>query len=306
MSKLSQTNTRILYVACALTALIAVFVVATMNFKRSDEQAHSDKPEYQQTRLIRFSYEVANTSSKAIHQAAFSSYLPVATTSSQVKGVTKSSLEFNEQQGKLGNRVAKFDLGVIPPYGKKVIKFVAEVSTAESPNRTELSGISDYLAEETFVEINHPTITALAKQLKGDSPLASMQNIFNWVSTQIQYAGYVSQDQGALHAIETKAGDCTEYMYTVMALARALDIPARGIGGYVYEGDTVASATDYHNWAEVYLEGRWHIVDAQEKVFMTEGQNYIAMRVLSDQSVSLLGSSHRFSTVNEKLKVTMQ
>lgn len=289
-----------------LTAFIVLLIALKIHIVNSNNTIkQTNQANYQQKRLLRFSYEVANTSSKVIQKAIFSSYLPVTLSSSQSKGDTQSLLEFTEIQGEIGNRVAQFDMGLIPPYGKKIIKFVTEVNTAEQPNSSKLEDPNRYLVEEPFVETHHPVIQKLAKSLRAEKPKLSVENIYNWVSTQIQYAGYVSQDKGALYALEAKTGDCTEYMYVVVALARALDIPARGIGGYVYTSDSVASATDYHNWAEVYIDGRWQIIDAQKKVFMAEGQNYIAMRILSDQSVNLLGSSHRFSTVNKNLIVKM-
>lgn len=84
-----------------------------------------------------------------------------------------------------------------------------------------------------------------------------------------------------------------------------MNIPARGVGGYVYAEDAVAKAPDYHNWAEVYLDGRWQIIDAQKKVFMQDQQNYIAFRIISSVESGLLGTSHRFLSTNMRLKVSL-
>ena len=48
--------------------------------------------------------------------------------------------------------------------------------------------------------------------------------------------------QDARHALETHAGDCTEYMALFVALCRRSGIPARGLGGYVCEKDKVLRA----------------------------------------------------------------
>ena len=287
------------------TAVIVGAVVVNQSKRDQPQISQQETTTYQQQRLLRFSYEISNNSSSAIQSAKFSSYLPVAITSNQLNNATNSDRKFTEEKGDLGNRVAHFDVGLIPPYGKKIVKFVAQIDTAEKANQTELVDAEQYLKEEKYIELSHPKVSSLAQSLKGDSKQESAQRIYQWASTRIKYAGYVSEDKGALQAIQTFAGDCTEYMYTVIALARSLGIPARGIGGYVYEKDAVVSPSDYHNWAEVYFDGRWHIVDAQKKAFMEGSENYISMRILSDESVSLLGSSHRFSTAGNNLVVRM-
>lgn len=266
-----------------------------------------EKPaQYQEQRILRFSYEISNPQSHGVSHAKFSSYLPVLLMSNQQAVDVQSSQTFTEQKGRLGNRVGHFELGFIPPYGKKIVNFVAKINMAEKVNLAPLESAEKYLKEEPFVELSHPAIIRLSQQLKGDSNQQSIEKIYQWASKRIEYAGYVSKDRGALYAIQNLRGDCTEYMYAVVALARALGIPARGIGGYVYDNNQVVSPVDYHNWAEVYVDGAWHIVDAQKKAFMNKTENYIAMRVLSDASVSLLGSSHRFSVANNQLTIKMR
>ncbi|ODS24335.1 hypothetical protein AB835_04000 [Candidatus Endobugula sertula] len=271
------------------------------------ESKTADKPnQYQQQRILRFSYEISNSQSSAIKNAKFSSYLPVLLMSNQQAIDIKASQKFKEQKSRSGNRVGHFDLGVIPPYGKKLVSFVAKIDMAEKANVVNLNHPEKYLKEESYIELSHPAITKLSQQLKGHSDRQSIERIYQWASKRIQYVGYTSQDKGALYAIQHLRGDCTEYMYTVVALARVLGIPARGVGGYVYQHNQVVSPEDYHNWAEVYLDGAWHIVDAQKKNLMVNTEDYIALRILSDASVSLLGSSHRFVVANNQLTIKMR
>ena len=55
----------------------------------------------------------------------------------------------------------------------------------------------------------------------------------------------------------------------------------------------------------MYFNGEWNTVDAQRGVFKDKTGEYVAMRYLSDQSITLSGNSHRFSAVNGNLKVKM-
>jgi transglutaminase-like putative cysteine protease len=55
-----------------------------------------------------------------------------------------------------------------------------------------------------------------------------------------------------------RAGVCRDFAHLVVALCRALGIPARYVSGYCLE----LNPPDFHAWAQVYLDGRWHNVDA--------------------------------------------
>lgn len=60
--------------------------------------------------------------------------------------------------------------------------------------------------------------------------------------------------------LERRIGDCTEHTWLFVAMARALDLPARPIYGLMYlDGDPPSFG--YHAWAEVEVEGRWLAVD---------------------------------------------
>lgn len=319
----SQDNTQLnsnysrLLPLFVVVGAISLWFIATILFSISGERytesdiSEKDTPQiahqavYDNERILRFSYELTNTQATAVKEAIFSSYLPVAVGSSQKLDLLSTTSRHQTQTGDLGNHVAHFSLGTIAPYAKKTVSFVAKVKTSKSPQSIDLNNISQYLQADTFIEVEHPSIIKLSQQLKGSNDRESLQRIYRWLSTRVKYAGYIPKDRGALYAITHLQGDCTEYMYAAVALARALGIPARGVGGYVYDRNQVVKPADYHNWAEVYIDGAWQVLDAQKKVFMSQNENYIAMRYLSDASASLLGSSHRFSVADKSLSIRM-
>jgi transglutaminase-like putative cysteine protease len=47
----------------------------------------------------------------------------------------------------------------------------------------------------------------------------------------------------------------------MIALCRALSIPARFVTGIDYGSDPILGPTDFHAYVEVYLDGRWYIFD---------------------------------------------
>ena len=68
-------------------------------------------------------------------------------------------------------------------------------------------------------------------------------------------------------------------------------------------------STEYHNWAEVHLEGAWRLVDAQKEALFErlasvdqagqgsdQASDHIALRLIGDRPLGPLGQAHRFVT----------
>jgi len=296
---------RRIFTAASITIVAILFFVFIAYWFSANQSTKKRVPNYQQERIVRFSYELANTTNQAINDAGFSTYLPVNITANQKVLKLESKSIYETEAAENGNRVAHFKVGLIPPFGKKKVQFTSVLSMAESPNELDLLSPSIYLGKEKYIEVDHEKIIKLAARLRGETDSESIEKIYKWVSSRIKDSGYTSQDRGALYALNSLKGDCTEHMYLVIALSRALSIPARGIGGYVYETNKVAKPADYHNWAEVFVDGEWLIVDSQKRSFRENIEDYIAMRIISSSGVDLLGSSHRFLVANQGVKVSM-
>ena len=161
------------------------------------------------------------------------------------------------------------------------------------------------MVSEEYCEADDPEIVGTAEKLRVKDPLVTAENIFHWVAGHLKYEGYSRNAQGALHALKTGKGDCTEFMYLFAALSRASKIPARGIAGYVIHEDAVLRPGGYHNWATFYDDGRWRMADPQRKIFMKNPSNYIAMRLIGPSHDNPMGDHNRFRIEGEGLKVRM-
>ncbi len=289
----------IIYLAIILgLATITYFVFANF-FLKDDSLANSS------IKTVKFIYEVKNTDSSVVKKALFSAYLPISNIESQASRELLENKGASLRASDEGNRVIDISLGVIPPFGIKKVVLPVEIETYYPRQRSKLLDKASFLQHEKFVEVDSADIQQKSADLKGSTDLDTATNIYSWVVKNIKEAGYTSQDKGALYAMKQKKGDCTEYMYVTVALARAAGIPARGVAGYVYKHSTIAKSPDYHNWAELYFNGRWNVVDPQKRHFLSDSRDYITMRLLSDKTLNLSGSSHRFTTANESLKITM-
>ena len=113
------------------------------------------------------------------------------------------------------------------------------------------------LREEPLLEIEHPAIVALARQLGGGGTIAEpiLQRMVSWVRDSLANESSVTLSS-ALTTLRSRRGDSNEHAQLFVALARAAGIPARTVSGMV----VLNGRPYYHAWAEVLLQ-RWVGVD---------------------------------------------
>lgn len=84
-----------------------------------------------------------------------------------------------------------------------------------------------------------------------------------WLFENLTYMPCSSD--GSTTAADTflsRQGVCRDYAHLLIALCRAADIPARMVSAYALDLDP----PDFHAVVEVYLGGKWHLVDASRLV----------------------------------------
>ena len=84
-----------------------------------------------------------------------------------------------------------------------------------------------------------------------------------------------------------------------VAEQRVLDLWPEGVS------NRTLKAAAYHNWAEFYHNGIWKIADAQNRVFVANYDDYIAMRIITDSSHDSVPQFQRFGFKGEGLRVKM-
>jgi len=289
------------FVSCALICLAVTIVYFQY-------PSPSEKPLlYDLNRSVKYSFTLKNKSNTVKRNVSFYVYAPVATTSSQITTSIQSSLPYMLVKDELGNQLMHFDIEMLPPFATKVVNISAKLNMAKLPNYEKLTEKDAYIKPESNIESDNEKILAVAEQLKSGTDIETAEQLLNWVHANIKYSGYIEDDRGALYALNNRKGDCTEYMYLYTALARASGIPSRGVAGYVYGEDAVFKPNDFHNWSEIYIDGRWRVVDPQNGKFLDNDSHYIAMRILSD-SVTLpkqMNNSQQFSVANSDIVVRM-
>lgn len=245
-------------------------------------------------RQIRFTISLSNPYPYELQDQKLWVYMPVNETGTQKLNSLKVSIPYELLTDRLEQSVLQLSLPYIAPLASKVVSVIADLTLQNKSAQTLLVSRQDWLLSERYVEITAPDIQFLAKQLKRSTEQDTAQAIYNWIRQNLQYAGYVADDRGALDALKNKSGDCTEYAYLATALARINGIPARMVGGYVVDRNSAPRAEDYHNWTEMYFQGAWHLVDAQKENWLSPTEQYIAFRFYKDEEINPIGLAHRF------------
>jgi len=258
----------------AALLLVVAVLVAWIKFGRGPGE-----PRYDISRTVRYSVTVYNPGNELVSGANFWVFAPLNQTAFQRVVNIDASQPYTIDVDARGNQRLQFAAD-IPPYGTKIVRVDVQLELASEANRFREADVDLFLAAEDKIESDAEPIATLARNLKRDSELDTADAIFNWVSGSIDYAGYVREDRGALYALNERKGDCTEYSYLYTALARSAGIATRPIGGFVTAENAVFRARDFHNWAESYLDGKWRVVDPQNRQNRVQEHHHIAMRVL--------------------------
>ncbi len=91
--------------------------------------------------------------------------------------------------------------------------------------------------------------------------------ICDWVAQHVSFQGNTSNSNtSALDTVIERVGVCRDFAHLMIALCRAVNLPARMVSGMDYGADPVLGPPDFHAYVEVYLadlnsSGRWYMFD---------------------------------------------
>lgn len=91
---------------------------------------------------------------------------------------------------------------------------------------------------------------------------ARVEAIQNWIRNRLSFRPQASNmTTSAMDTLIEQIGVCRDYAHLMIALCRALNIPARFTTGIDYGADPALGPIDFHAYVEVYLSDRWYIFD---------------------------------------------
>ena len=86
--------------------------------------------------------------------------------------------------------------------------------------------------------------------------------IQEWVKARTTFTSASSDSStSAVDTLIEQVGVCRDFAHLMIALCRAVNIPARFVSGIDYGADPILGPTDFHAYVEVYVGNRWYIFD---------------------------------------------
>jgi transglutaminase-like putative cysteine protease len=159
-----------------------------------------------------------------------------------------------EITGTHGNRIHKLDV----PVGTLRVAYEATVIGRANPAPVTEYDLSMYLRPSRYAESDKFfgfATTEFGDYLYSDSLL---ETVSSWVGTRLNYVpGSSDPIDGAVDTLLAGKGVCRDYAHLVVALLRAVNVPARVVSVYA----PGLYPMDFHAVAEAFVNGRWLVVD---------------------------------------------
>ncbi len=134
---------------------------------------------------------------------------------------------------------------------------LAEVPVCQIPG-----SVLPYMYPSRYCESDR--LQKLASNEFGHLPqgYARAEAICHWVQQRVSFQS--NSTHGSTSAVDTvteRVGVCRDFAHLMIALCRAINLPARFATGIDYGADPSLGPTDFHAYVEVYLGHRWYLFD---------------------------------------------
>ncbi len=146
-----------------------------------------------------------------------------------------------------------------PPAGRVEIDYDAVVhGDAAAPDVTEADRLM-YLCPSRYAESDRLAATARSEFAGIVGAAELLAAVSSWVGSRLAYVpGSSGPTDGSVDTLLLRQGVCRDYAHLVIALLRALDVPARLTAVYA----PGLAPMDFHAVAEALVDEHWRVVDA--------------------------------------------
>lgn len=134
---------------------------------------------------------------------------------------------------------------------------VAEIAVSDLPPQ-----VLPWLLPSRYCESDR--LHGMAVQLFGHlwQGHGRVQSIRDWVHAQVAFTSNSSNSStSACDTLNSRQGVCRDFAHLMIALCRAVNIPARFVTGFDYGADPALGPPDFHAYVECYLGHRWYLFD---------------------------------------------
>ena len=163
-------------------------------------------------------------------------------------------LRATELTDRNGTRLHQFAAGP----GLMTVDYSADVVGRSEPAPVIDLDLITYLRPSRYCESDSLTPTARS-EFQGLTGHDLLSAVTLWVWERLRYVpGSSLPTDGAEQTLLARRGVCRDYAHLVIALLRALDVPARMVAVYA----PGLSPMDFHAVCEAHIDGAWWVVDA--------------------------------------------
>lgn len=142
--------------------------------------------------------------------------------------------------------------------GPLQVRYCATVDGRTTPPATTPLDTAVYLRPSRYAP-SDAVFAQARRQFGGLRGAELIRAVETFVAETVTYTPGTSQGtDSALTTLTTGQGVCRDYAHLVIALLRAMDVPARYAACYA----PGLVPMDFHAVAEAYLDGAWHVLDA--------------------------------------------
>ena len=161
----------------------------------------------------------------------------------------------SEIRGEHGNRIHKFD----SPVGQLRVDYSATIVGQTDPAPVTEYDLSMYLRPSRYAEADKFYGFAATEFGAFADSTTLLEKVSSWVGTRLNYVpGSSDPIDGAADTLLAGNGVCRDYAHLVVALLRAVNVPARLVAVYA----PGLYPMDFHAVAEAFVNGQWRVVDA--------------------------------------------
>jgi transglutaminase-like putative cysteine protease len=199
-----------------------------------------------------------------------------------------------EISGVHGNRIHKLDA----PVGNLKVDYAATIVGRTDPAPVSEYDLSMYLRPSRYAEADKFYGFAATEFGNYIDSTTLLEKVSLWVGTRLNYVpGSSDPIDGAVDTLLAGAGVCRDFAHLVVALLRAVNVPARVVSVYA----PGLYPMDFHAVAEAFVEGHWRVVDG---TLLAPRQALVRIATGRDAADVAFLDNHKGAITLNRLEVT--
>ncbi|GJF12785.1 putative transglutaminase-like protein [Mycolicibacterium cyprinidarum] len=199
-----------------------------------------------------------------------------------------------EISGTHGNRIHKLDVSG----GTLEVDYAATIVGQTNPAPVTEYDLSMYLRPSRYAEADKFYGFAATEFDSYIDSTTLLEKVSTWVGGRLNYVpGSSDPIDGAVDTLLSGAGVCRDFAHLVVAMLRAVNVPARVVSVYA----PGLYPMDFHAVAEAFVEGQWRVVDG---TLLAPRQSLVRIATGRDAADIAFLDNHKGAITLNKLVVT--